>query len=222
MNIKPVLKENDWATIIEVANKGEAQNYWKIGDEIDLTLSGKYNETVTLQIWDFNHFDKSDGSGKANILFGMKYLMKDREYMNPFYFNSGGWNNSYMRNTVMKNIYESIPEYIRNNIKEVNTEANRGGGSSSSQACTDKVFLPGFKELGWSGNYDGNQTKFPIFTNDNSRIKKLNNGSGEGYWWWTRSPSYNGSYYFRYVNTVGDWFNGIATSSIGVCFCFNI
>ena len=222
MVIKSNLKDNTWEEVIYASENNCIPSTWKVGDEIDLTLSGKYNETITLQIWDFKHFDKSDGTGRANILFGMKHLMKDREFMNPFYFNSGGWNNSYMKNVVMKNIYESIPEYIRNNIKEVKTEANRGGGSSSSQACTDKVFLPGFKELGWSGNYDGNQTKFPIFTNDNSRIKKLNNGSGEDYWWWTRSPSYNYSYYFRHVRTGGGWNYSIASGGHGVCVCFNI
>ena len=76
MNIKPVLKENTWEEIIWASEHDYIPDTWKVGDEIDLTLSGKYNETVTLQIWDFKHFDKSDGSGKANILFGMKHLMK--------------------------------------------------------------------------------------------------------------------------------------------------
>ncbi len=218
----PILKNNSWETIIDIANKGQGQNYWKVGDEINLTLSGKFNETVTLQIWDFNHFDKTDGTGKANICFGMKHLMKNYQKMNSSNTNSGGWNECYMRKTVMNNIYNSIPEYIRNYIKEINNEANIGYNSSSSQTCTDKVFLPGFQELGWSGNYDGNQVKFPIFSDNNSRIKKMNNGSGQVSSWWTRSPFFVSNYHFRYVTTDGDWYYFGADINDNVCFCFNI
>ena len=231
MNIKPVLKDNDWSTIIEVANRREGQNYWNIGDEIDIILSGKYCETVTLQIWDFNHFDKSDNTGKANILFGMKDLMRHTMKMNlEFNTNKGGWNDSYMRNTVMKNIYESIPEHIRNYIKEVNTYANKGDyNTSSSQGLLskDKVFLPGLTECNdnWSSQ---NQTEtgqrlFPIFSNDSSRIKRLGNGSGPAQFWWTRSP-----YYSYSNNFCGFYDSGLTGSShyasigSGVCFCFNI
>ncbi len=222
--VSTTLKDNDWATIIEVANKGEAQNYWKIGDEIDLVLSGNFNETVTLQIWDFNHFDKSDGTGKAGICFGMKHLMKNYQQMNSSNTNSGGWNTTNMKYTVMNNIFNSMPRELQNAIKEVKTEANRGGNSSSSQACADKIFLPGFKELGFTyENYDGNQVKFPIFSDNNSRIKKMNNGSGQVSSWWTRSPGYYVSgYYFRTVHTDGDSNGYTAAYSCGVCFCFNI
>ena len=221
--VSTTLKDNDWSTIIEVANKGEAQNYWKIGDEIDLVLSGNFNETVTLQIWDFNHFDKSDGTGKAGICFGMKHLMENFHQMNSTDTNSGGWNQCNMKKTIMNNIYNSIPVEIRNHIKEVNTYANKGGESSSSQACTDKVFLPGFKELGFTEqNYDGDQVKFPIFSDNNSRIKKINNGSGSKWWWWTRSPSYNYSDHFRIVYTDGSWSNSHADSGGYVCVCFNV
>ena len=229
MNIKPILKENDWSTIIEVANKGKAQNYWKVGDEMNLVLYGKYNETVTLQIWDFNHFDKSDGSGKANICFGMKHLMKDKEFMNPFYFNTGGWNDSYMRNIIMKNIFNSMPTELRNGIKEVDTYANIGGESSSSSQgllSKDKVFIPGVTEVGdkWD---DQNQTetgqkKLPIFSNDSSRIKKLNNGNGLTEWWWTRSPYYIYDTCFCRFNADGVCGVNSADLSCGVCFCFNI
>ena len=89
MVIKPILKDNTWEQIIAASETNSIPSTWKVGDEIDLTLSGKYNETVTLQIWDFNHYDKSDGSGKANICFGMKNLMKDKQCMDNFYFNDG-------------------------------------------------------------------------------------------------------------------------------------
>ena len=227
--VSTTLKDNDWSTIIEVANKGEAQNYWKIGDEIDLVLSGNFNETVTLQIWDFNHFDKSDGTGKAGICFGMKHLMKNYQRMNPSSTNIGGWNNINMKKTIMNNIFNSMPTELRNAIKEVNTYANGGDYSSSSSQgllSKDKVFLPGLTECcsDWpsQNQTETGQKKFPIFSDNNSRIKKLNNGSGSAQWWWTRSPVYGSIHNFCGVYDGGGWSNSDAIGSNGVCFCFNV
>lgn len=231
MNIKPVLKENDWSTIIEVTNKGKAQNYWKVGDEIDLKLNGYFDETVTLQIWDFNHFDKSDNTGKANICFGMKDLMRHTMKMNSsFNTNKGGWNNSYMKYTIMNNIYKSIPEHIRNNIKEVNTYANAGNCSkneSKGLLSTDKVFIPGLSEIDneWESQNqtETGQTLISIFKDKKNRIKRMNNGSGSIECWWTRSPyCYDSGSLFCLFDTDGDGDAGHADNSDGVCVCFNI
>ena len=228
----PILKNNTWEEIIEAAASGVASTLWKVGDEIDITLSGTFNETVTLQIWDFNHFDKSDGSGKANICFGMKHLMKNYQPMNSDYTtNEGGWNDTDMKKTVMNNIFKSMPSNLQYYIKEVNTYANQGGYSSSSsigKLSKDKVFLPGLTEINdnWSSQNqtESNQKKFPIFTDNNSRIKKLSNGSGSANTWCTRSPSYYSHGDFCFVGSDGNSnsYAGGASAAVGVCFCFNI
>ena len=230
--VDPILKNNTWSQIAAASESGIASSLWKVGDEIDLTLSGDFNETVTLQIWDFNHFDKSDGSGKAGICFGMKNLMSDSKALNSYdHGNYGGWNDSAMRNTVMQNILKSIPSNLRSYIKEVNTYANKGGDSSSSSKgllSKDKVFIPGFTEIFgpsvWisQSKTESNQKQFPIFTDNNSRIKKMNNGSGDASMWWTRSPSYNDTNCFCNVNTDGSDNYYSVIGSYGVCFCFNV
>ena len=225
LSFAPTLKDNTWEQI-KAASEGDAiPSTWKVGDEINITLSGTFNETVTLQIWDFKHFDKSDGSGKAGIVFGMKHLMKNTRQMNSSDTNSGGWNDTDMKKTVMQNIFKSMPSNLQSYIKEVNTYANLGGGTSSSNAgrpSKDKVFLPGCTEVGFTyqSNTESNQKKFPIFTDNNSRIKKLNNGSGDAYWWWTRSPYYYYTDSFCYVGSGGSGSNGYASYTYGVCFCF--
>ena len=228
MNIKPILKDNSWEEVIYTSENNCIPDTWKVGDEIELKLSGKYNETVTLQIWDFNHYEKADGSGKAHILFGMKHLMKDKEFMNPFYFNTGGWNDSYMKKTVMKNIFNSISTELRNAIKEVNTYASIGSTTSSGKGLLskDKVFIPGLTEVGdkWDAQNqtETGQKKFPIYSNDSSRIKRLNNGNGLTEWWWTRSPYYIYDTCFCRFNADGVCGVNSADLSCGVCFCFNI
>ena len=225
LSFAPTLKDNTWEQI-KAASEGDAiPSTWKVGDEINITLSGTFNETVTLQIWDFKHFDKSDGSGKAGIVFGMKNLMKNSRQMNSSNDNSGGWNDTYMRNTVMQNILKSMPSNLQSYIKEVNTYANAGNHSTSSsigKLSKDKVFLPGFAEVGFTYQSDteSNQKQFPIFTDNNSRIKKMSNGSGDAYLWWTRSPYYNITNRFCSVGAGGGNDYGYASNIYGVCFCF--
>ena len=225
MNVDPVFGNNTWEQIANASESGNIPSTWKVGDEKDLTLSGSFNETVTIQIWDFDHFDKSDGSGKAKLCLGMKHLTKNEYQMNSFGTNHGGWNQCDIKNTVMKNVFNSIPVELRNSIKEVKTEANEGGATESFQQCIDKVFLPGFTETGitYSINFDGNQTKFPIFTDDNSRIKKINNGSGSATSWWTRSPSYSE---YNSFCAIGEYGSRVTVHNCYeqhcLCFCFNI
>ena len=229
VSFAPTFADNTWEQIIAASESNNIPSTWKVGDEITIQLSGSFNEPITLQIWDFKHFDKSDGSGKAGICFGMKHLMKNTQQMNSSGTNSGGWNATNMKKIVMNNIYNSIPVEIRNHIKEVKTYANPGDyNTSSSQGLLskDKVFLPGLTECcnTWSAQNqtETGQKKFPIFSDNNSRIKKLNNGSGSANWWWTRSPYYYYNSAFCLFSTDGDWSRSSADNSGGVCVCFNI
>ena len=82
--ISSILNDNDWDTIIKVAESGQAQKYWKVGDEVDIQLSGTYNIKCTMQIWGFNHFNKvNNGNNKDNILFGCKdiYIMEQKKFL---------------------------------------------------------------------------------------------------------------------------------------------
>ena len=229
VSFDPILKNNSWEQIVNVVESNSIPDTWNIGDEIDLKLNGYYfNETVTLQIWDFNHFDKSDGTGKAGICFGMKNLMKNKQMMNNTSNNKGGWNESRMKNEVLINVFNCIPLELSSYIKEINTYANREGGTYSEQGLLskDKVFLPGYTECcsEWSHQTqtETGQKKFPVFTDEYSRIKKMNNGSGITEWWWTRSPRCNYSDSFCCISNYGRSSGTGASINGGVCFCFNI
>lgn len=216
-----ILKNNGWDQIAAASESGIASDIWKVGDEIDIKLSGTYNETITLQIWDFNHFDKSDGSGKAGIVFGMKNLMKDYKALTPDGENNlGGWNATYMKTTNMPNIYNSMSSDLQKAIKEVNTYAGKGGYYNEEVLSLDKVFLPSAGEVRlWSQSTNA----FPIFTDDNSRIKKMSNGTGIAAPWWTRSPEGNEGIHFTYIcSTVNTRGSDKPYYSTGVCFCFNV
>lgn len=232
MHIKPKLSDNSWEEVIYASEHDCIPDTWNIGDEINLVLYGGFNKIITLQIWDFNHFDESDGTGKAGILFGIKGLMYDDECISPYDtmdITSICWNLSYMRNTVMNSIYESIPYYVKDHIKEVYTYANTGNYSqneSKGLICTDKVFIPGLSEVcdEWEeqNQTETGQSIISIFKDKKNRIRKDNNGYGSVDWWWTRSHYCNSDSLFCGFNQEGNWFYDSCNYHGGVCFCFNI
>ena len=171
--IDPVLANNDWNTIIEVAESGAASETWSIGDEIDVALSGTYNETVTLQIWDFGHYDKTDGTGKTGITFGMKNLLSVVCY---------GWDTDGASNRFLND----LPEVIKNSIKEIIHKRSEHGLVKEYNV---KVHIPTGHEIGltMSGRDIKDGVKFPIFTDAKSRIKNYSAGGNTSHWWWTET-----------------------------------
>jgi len=235
--IDPILKNNTWSQIAAASESGIASSLWNIGDEIDVTLSGYYSDTVTLQIWDFNHYDKSDGTGKAGICFGMKNLMAEKTFMSTDSNNRGGWYASNLRKNNMQNILNSMPASLQNVIKMVEIYTHAGGYGSASEieqgnSSYDKVFIPGYRELFGDkntsqSNGEQGQQKFSIFTDNNSRIKKMYNGTGKASKWWTRSPAFattsSSDTYYCIVSENGSSSGGyMGNSDTGICFMFNV
>ncbi len=230
IKLNPKLSDNTWKDIIWASKNNRVPCTWKIGDEIAIQLSGLFNEPITLQIWDFNHFDKTDGTGRAGILFGTKDLTSYKLYMDfDNISNAGGWDNCSMKNVVMKDIYNSIPVFIRDHIEEVYTYANTGGGSwipSTGSVSKDKVFIPGLSEI-YNDQEKQNDTEIyqfliPIFKDTNNKIKKLDDGTDSKYSWWTRSPFYESDNFFCYVDDEGEFCCSRPNHNLGISFCFNI
>ena len=210
------LANNTWAQIQKAAKEGKASSLWSVGDEINITLTGTYAQTLTLQIADFNH----DASN--SITFVCKHLMTSKQRMNASDTNSGGWDNTEMFNTTLPAILSCLPSDLKSVIKSVTKSTGTGGGSTSgTETSTNKLFLLSEKEVGLSSYSVGNEgTQYPIFTDNNSRIKKLSNGSGSADVWWLRSPFSGNSYSFCFVGSGGSAYCNVASHSRGVCFGF--
>lgn len=221
--LDPVFGNNTWDDIINAAESGNIPSTWKVGDSKDLTLDGKFVETLTMQIWGFDHFDQAYSSNKAKLCLGMYGLMQEVYQMNTSDIGNYSWNDTEMKRTTINDIYQSIPSNIRSHIKTVYTYANQGYGALNSIQSTDNVFIPGYTEVGFGGNnYDGAQARLSIFTDDASRIKKLVHGYGNASAWWTRSPYALNTTDYVIVRNVGgmNTFNG--SMSTGLCVCFNL
>lgn len=212
----PSLSSMSWADIDAVGKAGAAASVFAIGDEKDVVLAG---ETITLRIEDFNHDDKASG-GKAPITFGMKNLLAATQQMNSGNTNSGGWNSSAMRSR-MSTYLSQLPADLRAVIKPVVKKATVGNSSTSIQSSTDSLWLFSCIEVGLhttEAGYNGEGTTYPLFIDNNSRIKKLSNGTGGAQYYWERSPYAGGSTSFRDVFVDGSSVSHDASTSFGVAF----
>ena len=116
----------------------------------------------------------------------------------------------------MERILRLLPEVIRNNIKPVLKKTSAGGGSRDIITTTDKCFLFSEVEIRGEVQYSrpGEGEQYEYFVSDEGR-------NFDDYKW-LRSPYYNYSNFFCYVNSSGISGNDFAGYSTGVAFGFCI
>ena len=209
---------NQWC----ITRNGAEEVWWDIGDEKDITLSD--GETITLQIYDFLHDGKPDGT-KAPLTIGMKNLMATTAKMNNTYTSVGGWEESQMRTVTLRGILEKLPTELQATLCEVSKKTSAGGKSTDIVTTADKLFL--FSEVEVDGTtdavYKDEGTKYPLFTSSSTRVKKLSNGSGSEYAWLLRSPYTQSNGQFLSIYASGSIrYDTSATYAIGICFGFCI
>jgi hypothetical protein len=260
--VSETLNDNDWDTISEVSDAGQGANYWAIGDRKQVTLNGKVgslslsNKSIYAFIIGFNHNSGREGSGRIHLQLaktalsgGTDVCLCDSSYnsqgsseafrMNTSNTNSGGWEDSYMRNnicgtsktTTSGSIMGAIPDELRNVLKSVTKYTNNTGNSSSSgdvTATTDYFFiLSEYEVFGnvTSGNrYEANyQQQYSYYSAGNRKVKYKHNGTSTKAYWWLRSPGVYDSIYFTCVDGSGNinYLNGDASRSLGFApgFC---
>ena len=254
--VKPVLDKNDWKTIRKVSDADKGANYWAVGDIKSITLNGKVggytfsNYKVDVFILGFNHNSGKEGahrihfqigkvSGKAVALCDSQYNSSGSSVafrMNISDTNSGGWNNSYMRETILGNsdtpesplansLMAALPSDLLAVMKTVTKYTdNTGGGSNSSgnvTATADYLFLLAeFEVLGtryWANQYEQNsQKQYDYYKAGNSRVAYNHSAVDTAVWWWLRSAYYDGGNYFCDVYTDGGYGSSYAYYSAGL------
>lgn len=258
--VDSVLNNNDWSTISEVSDAGTGANYWAIGDRKQVTLNGTVgslslsNFSTYAFIIGFNHNSGREGSGRIHFQLaktalsgGTDVCLTDGQYlisgssaafrMNTSNTNSGGWEDSYMRNnicgtsksTTSGRIMGAIPAELRNALKSVTKYTNNNGSSSASSAVTattDYFFLLSeyevFGNITYSNSYEANyQQQYAYYSAGNSKVKYRHNSTGSAASWWLRSPRAGTSSYFVRVGTYGTVDYTGTNSSLGFApgFC---
>ena len=251
-----VLNDNSWETIREVSSAGLGANYWAVGDTKSIVLNGAVvgytfsNLTVNAFILGFNHNSAKEGANKIHFQIGKigstAVALCDSQYnnygssagfrMNTSNTNSGGWNDSYMRKTVLGNtntptnplansLMAALPSDLRAVMQPVTKYTDNTGNSSNSSgnvtATTDYLFLLAefevFGTRSGANQYEQNsQAQYDYYKAGNSRVANNHSAVSTAVWWWLRSPYYNGNIYFRLVGTDGTTNAGNANYSAGV------
>lgn len=251
------LNDYTWDEISAISAAGEAESLFQVGDRKEIVLNGTmskltFNNYHTYAfIIGFDHNAELEGSNRIHFQIGKTALSGGKDiclvsgynndsdfYMNTSNTNSGGWEDSYMRNNILgtsKTSYSGrfigvLPSALRNVLKSVTKYTdNTGGGSTSSgavTATTDYAFLLSEYEVFGSCRYANSneasrQQQYAYYAAGNSKIKYNHSRTDSAITWWLRSPHRSNSTYFVVVDRTGNDYYYIASYSYGVApgFC---
>ena len=240
-----------------MSDAGLAASYWNVGDTKTIKLNGKAgnytfsNLSVDVFILGFNHNSAKEGtnrihfqigkiSGKDVALCDSKYNNEQTSagyfHMNTSRTNSGGWNNSAMRKTLLGNsnsptsplansLMAALPADLRAVMKSVTKYTdNTGGGSNTASyvtATTDYLFLLSEFEVFGTRNYANSaeqnyQLQYDYYKSGNAKVAYNHSANSTAVWWWLRSPCYSNTNFFCFVYTNGYIGNNAASWSAGV------
>ena len=242
--VDPVLNNNDWATIRQVSDNGQGANYWSVGDTKTITINGKVGNTtfsnlsVDAFILGFNHNSSREGANRIHFkigkISGVHIALCDSNYgssgssasyfqMNASSTNSGGWNGSSMRKTLLGNsgtptsppsnsLLAALPSDLRAVMKAVTKYSdNTGGGSDTAShvtSTTDYLFLLSeFEYQGYTNHSNSAeknyQAQYDYYKAGNSKIHYKHNDTGTRANAWCRSVIYYRSNAFCLVSIYG-------------------
>lgn len=255
------LNDYTWEEISEISSAGKAASLFKVGDRKEIVLNGTvgavtFNDYHTYAfIIGFDHNASREGSNRIHFQLaktalsgGTDICFTDSSYnstgssaafrMNTSNTNSGGWEDSYMRNNICGTSKTStsgrfmgaIPSALRNALKSVTKYTDNTGNASTSSsavtATTDYIFLLSEYEVFGSCsianiNEASRQQQYAYYSAGNSKVKYRHTSTSSTAIWWLRSAFRHHSSSFARVDTNGYVSNGRADYSLGVApgFC---
>lgn len=209
---------SNWADIKAAVQAGinglDLFECWAVGDTKSVTLTT--NEVIELQIAGFNHDTYSDGV-TAPVTLVMKDCLSSTEPMNSDNNNAGGYPASAMKTYVETNIYNKLPSDLKAIVSPVKKRCYTSYPDVSSLSEANyNVWLLAEAEVFDSVSHtigNGEGTKYPIFTDNTSRVKKVNTVAKL---WWLRSCTKSSGRNFVLVYDDGNVSFTNATSHCGV------
>lgn len=237
----------------KIAKDKDGPNYFSVGDKIPITLNGTVGslafegETYYAFIIGFDHNEDVEGPGihfqfgkledNTDIAFVDSGYNKTysananaRFAMNDTNTNIGGWEGSYMRQTICREFFTALPEEWQNTITECIKYTDNVGGSNTASNVTsteDKIWLLAEWEIygvrSSANSAEKNfQQQYAYYANGNSRIKYRHNSIDTACSWWTRSTGSGGAVNYRNVNISGNIASSTAYYSLGFSPVFKV
>ena len=233
-----------------------------MGDAKGITINGKVGATtisnlsISVFILGFNHNASREGNNRIHFqigkINGTLVGLVDGNYgsststtgaftMNTSYTNSGGWNNSHMRKTVLgsnstsatsptaNTLLAALPADLRAVMKPTTKYSdNTGGGSDNASYVTSTTdLLPLLSEFEYHGartyansaekNY---QAQYDYYKAGNSKVHYKHNATGTAAYVWCRSVHSGYGSSFCLVGTDGSAYHYYASYSWALAPCF--
>lgn len=181
-----------------------------------------------LEIIGHEHDNLSDGSGKSPLTFFCVDLPQIQGAMNGSSTNNGGWKDSAMRAFVNGELYQALPNELKNIIKTVDKISDGGSTNKSLVTTQDRCWIASWDEVGLmtnSSSLPGQGAAYSAIFNSNksTRKKYITDDTAAGRWW-LRSSYYSSdsSSMFWRVTDSGGTYSDIAFNPFYVAFGFCI
>lgn len=232
--LSPTLAENSWKTIARASEEGIARTLWKVGDEMDIVLSGDHKGSITMQIAGFDHDDLVTG-GKAGITFLSKQTLSAEMMDSSSVKSTVGWRATQMRSQTVPKIRASLPADLQKIIKTVLKSSSEGAKIGGGNHVTeDDIFIPSLSEVfdtdaiaqkfsnnqlteDWVVHAKNDGDRYGVFRTDGDIQKKMQGASNVAAWW-TRSAIARLTNYFFVITQ--DAKIGTLDHSRSSCICF--
>ena len=183
---------------------------WAVGDTRRISV-GQFtalNTTVSAQYVDIaiSSFDDYNSAG-AVLQFDFVQALTPAVQMNSSNTNSGGYAASSMYTSIIPNLIDALPEWLKNALLTFDVLVSAGGGSSTIITVSgNKLALRSEIEVLGSITYSfsGEGQHISGYYNDSTRkIKAIGIGGGQGNGYWFRSPYKNDSVRFCHEYNAG-------------------
>jgi hypothetical protein len=233
--VNPVSFSSDsWDTIISAVKKGNISKY-NVGDTKTIDM-GTYG-THTLRIANTSTPSECSRTGFSQTACGFVLEFADiiiEHTMNGTATNAGGWPATTMRTFVNNDIYNAIPDEIKNAIIDTTVVSGHGKSDTENFTSTDKLYLLSTAEV-WSqgsSNTISNDTardntrqldyykNLGTSTSNYSGAIKKNGTSASR--WWLRAAYSNTTFTFLFVSNSGGWSANNTTIASGVAPAFRL
>lgn len=212
-----------WADIAAVAEAGEAEQYFAIGDE---RVEGDF----ILQIAAFNHDKKTDGTtaGITIIAKASDIRMQANQYgANGGGYGTGGGLGSTVNSTVLAKLSEQLQSVIKSVIKSYNKPSTTSVSTIVSGSY--KVWIPSCKEVTGVdlNNLSYPETQYPLFTDtENIALYTSKTLNSKTYTWWFRETENRqanaNTYWYCSTNTSPFYTRQLSNNESSVRFGFCI
>lgn len=220
----PSFSDCDFDTMKYLLDNDLYKLKWKVGDTKTISLSNPYAQQLEIQIWGFGQDNLQDGN-RCKITIGSKDLLNTKFAMDSTGSPQGYSNSTFRKNTVPK-ILNCFPEKLVNIMKAADKYSYHCATNGESYEFFDKIWVPSAEEIGINDCTDykplyalPDKVPYSIFTDNNSRIKKINETADIYY---LRNQEVYHTYYYYLVGTDGARYFQDAGTEVerGICLGF--